>query len=587
MKRLPSAILLAAVAALLAYFLYKTSMSLAAMRIYHVDECQNVFMARILATGQGENYFASASLFLVPLIWLAGGAHQAADLFASARLISLLIFWINLFLVALATGEKLLSPRGLVALVGAATLAPFWDFGFEVRPENLLLTGLLLTWCAVRLGNAGMPSYLVAGALAVAMQFTAHTACFYTLPLTLAILACPPLGGRIPRWKLALTWAIGALGMFLAVRLLFGAMGLWNAYLAGSPLASWTAFGGEPFERWEIAGRLAGQTPLLLALLAAAWAAVVVDLRHRGRTAFSWENPMPEALLFLSALVVLVLNPKPHNLLILVPFAYLFTYRYVLAVWKELWAFPFARPLIFTLLLFAHFIPFLVATRRHLDWPNHRQESLTRWAEELTNPATDPVFDGIGMVPTRRSIDFHWLIRDATKETTPPWRDKLAARPAAVIIRSYRTSWLPEEDHEFIRGRYVSLADDFWVLGKTLPAGGGEFEIHHPGRYHVAPREVSNLDGTYERGLQGLLRGANKAVVEPEFVATLDGIKLTNRTTVELTVGTHRLETTADCKPTVVWAGPRLKQAPRIGEGSHRDLFVNCTDASAMRLTEK
>jgi len=350
-----------------------------------VDECQNVFMARVLATGQTENYFASASLFLVPLVWLAGGANQSADLFASARIISLLIFWLNLLLIALATGEKLLSRRGLIAVAGAATLAPLWDFGFEVRPENLLLTGLLLTWCAVRVGNAAMPSYLIAGALAVAMQFTAHTAFFYTLPLTLAILTCPPLGGRIARWKLALTWAIGAVGMFLAVRLLFGAMGLWNAYLAGFPLASWTAISGEWFGRWKMAGRLLGQTPFLLALLAAALAAVVVNLRHRGRTALSWGSPLPEALLFLLALVVLVLDPTPHphDLVILVPFAYLFSFRYLLTVWKELWAFPLARPLIFTLLLFAHFIPFLVATRRHLNWPNFRQESLARLTEDL------------------------------------------------------------------------------------------------------------------------------------------------------------------------------------------------------------
>ena len=154
-------------------------------------------------------------------------------------------------------------------------------------------------------------------------------------------------------------------------------------------------------------------------------------------------------------------------------------------------------------------------------------------------------------------------------------RDKLAARPPAVLIRSYRTDLLSDEDHEFIRDWYVPLADDFWVLGKMLPAGGGEFEIRHPGRYHVAPREVSNLDGTYDDSLKALFEGRGKAAVEPDFVATLDGVKLTNRTTVELTVGTHRLETTSACTPTVVWAGPRLKQPPQIGEGSHRELFVN------------
>src|SRR5688572_4682164 len=109
MKRIVTTFMVGAGAVLLAYFLYKSSLSLAGMRIYHVDECQNVFMARVLATGQAENYFASPSLLLVPLIWLLGAGNQSADLFASARLISLLIFWLNLVLIAMATGEKLLS----------------------------------------------------------------------------------------------------------------------------------------------------------------------------------------------------------------------------------------------------------------------------------------------------------------------------------------------------------------------------------------------------------------------------------------------------------------------------------------------
>ncbi len=177
---------------------------------------------------------------------------------------------------------------------------------------------------------------------------------------------------------------------------------------------------------------------------------------------------------------------------LLVPFAYLFAFRYVLTVWKEIWAFPLVRPLIFTLLIFAHFVPFLVATRRHLDWPNHRQEGLMRFAEQLTDPVKDPVYDGIGLVPAQRSIHFHWLlrspnIRDFRKGGELRVRDVLAERPAAVITQSYRTDWLPEEDHEFIRERYVPPADDLWVSGRTLPAGGAEFEIHHPGCSMFSP----------------------------------------------------------------------------------------------------
>ncbi len=125
------------------------------------------------------------------------------------------IFWLNLALIALATGERLLSRRGLVALLAAATLAPLWDYGFEIRHDNLLLTGLLLTWCVVRVRPKGPPSYLVAGALAVAMQFTAYKAFVYVIPISLAILVFPsarpqgtPMeaGPVLGRWCL---WNVG------------------------------------------------------------------------------------------------------------------------------------------------------------------------------------------------------------------------------------------------------------------------------------------------------------------------------------------------------------------------------------------
>src|ERR1043166_8018524 len=573
MKRTIISIVLGAVAAAIGYALFKCSLYLAATRIYQVDECQNVFVARILATGEAKNYFTAITLFLAPLVWLARDATQSADLFASARLVSLLIFWLNLMLIALATGERLMSRRWLIAFVGAATLAPLWDYGFEIRHDNLLLTGLLLTWCVVRVRPAGLPAYLAAGAIAVALQFTAFKAFVYTIPITIAILAFPPPGKSARRWKLALAWSSGALGIFLVVRFAYGAAGIWEVYRSGFKLVLAASTGEGRFGPWTTLGRLLGQTPLLLAMVTAALVAVVVDLRRRGKIALTWDGSLPEVLLLFIAFSALVINPTPfpYNLVNLVPFAYLVAYRYAVTFASEVWQRPVLRPMIFTLLLFAHFTPFFIATRRHLDWPNHRQGTLMRLAEELTNPATDPVYDGIGMVPTRRSIHFNWYlhsfnIRSFRKGPGPRVRDMLAARPAAVIIQSYRTSWLPDEDHDFIRGRYVPLADDFWVLGKFLPPGGGEFEIYHPGRYHVAPKAESNLAGTYDDTLKAMFEARGKAPVALDFVATLDGLPLTNRT-AELTVGTHRLETASDCTPTVVWGMREEKRRSRLTLG--------------------
>jgi len=148
-------------------------------------------------------------------------------------------------------------------------------------------------------------------------------------------------------------------------------------------------------------------------------------------------------------------------------------------------------------------------------------------------------------------------------------RDMLAARPAAVFIPNYRTDRLPEEDHAFIRERYVSLTDDLWVLGKVLPAGGGTFEVVHPGRYRISSLQGSDLAGTYPEGLAGLLA----PLEEENLIGTLDGVPLSKRP-VDLKVGTHRIETKPDFQPAVVWMGPHTDRMGRLGESDHRFLFV-------------
>ena len=66
------------------------------------------------------------------------------------------------------------------------------------------------------------------------------------------------------------------------------------------------------------------------------------------------------------------------------------------------------------------------------------------FTEQLTDPEKDPVFDRIGMVPTRHHL------RQSSRQT-------LMANPAPVLITTYRTDRLPGEDQKFIREHYVSL----------------------------------------------------------------------------------------------------------------------------------
>lgn len=129
---------------------------------------------------------------------------------------------------------------------------------------------------------------------------------------------------------------------------------------------------------------------------------------------------------------------------------------------------------------------------------------------------------------------------------------------------------VPEADHDFIRERYVSVADDFWVLGKVLPVGGDTFEIYHPGRYRISTLKGSDLADTYPSGMKGVMTPEDPG----DISGTIDGIPISKRP-VELAVGQHRIECATNCQPAVVWMGPRLDRVHRLGPGDHRALFVN------------
>jgi hypothetical protein len=114
------------------------------------------------------------------------------------------------------------------------------------------------------------------------------------------------------------------------------------------------------------------------------------------------------------------------------------------------------------------------------------------------------------------------------------------------------------------------LADDFWVLGKVLPAGGGTFEIVHPGHYRISSLQESDLAETCRVSVAQL----PVRLDEGSFTATLDGAPVSSRP-VELTVGTHRIQSKPDCQPAVVWVGPNRDRVGRLSQSDHRLLFVN------------
>ena len=552
------------------------SFSLAGSRIYQVDECLNVYVAHMIATHQASY---GMELFQLFLSWILPIGARSAELFASARLATWLIFWLNLILIALATGERIFSRRWLFALAGAATLAPLWDYGFEIRHDILLLAGVLLIWGVIRFQPPRLGTYFFVGACAMTLLFISIKSVLLTFPICLGIVLFPPPGKQPARWKLALAGCVGAALAFFVVRFIFSAAGLSQVYLTS--VQGVTSVPGQSARFWpfDTLARLLTQTPLLVALVIAAIMACAVTVFRDKRAALNWDGILPEVVLLGIALVALCANPNPYpyNLLHVTPYAFLLAYRYGAILWKQYPQTAAFAPVAVSIIIFTHVIPFTASTRRHWAVPNFNQEYLMSLAEDLTDPGKDLVFDGTGMVPTRK-FDLRTLIHGQTfvgltTKTSEgmQMRGLLAQNLPCVFIRNYRTEWMSDEDKAFLSERYVLIGDDFMVLGNQLPAGGGTVEIFHAGRYLITSAEGSNIIGTYAAP-KTMTQALAEPPEVPPLLGTVDGKPFDGKP-VELSVGIHHIECSPDKKVAVEWVGPHLDNLPRMAGRNLHHVF--------------
>ena len=150
----------------------------------------------------------------------------------------------------------------------------------------------------------------------------------------------------------------------------------------------------------------------------------------------------------------------------------------------------------------------------------------------------------------------------------PRVRDMLARKPAAVIIPNYRTDWLSSQDHAFIRQRYVTLADDFLLLGTIVPSGQHSFEIFHAGRYRILALGPDPIERVTPRLDPRSFQGSDSVECTIDGQHVVDG-------SVELSPGIHLLHSTKTEAYAIVWLGPRLRELPDLRNADHRRLFVN------------
>jgi len=534
------------------------SLWLAWNRIYQVDEAQNAYTAWLLGAGLSREFYVGVPVFLAPFAWLSRLAGSAETIFVQIRLGFCLLFWVNLALIVKSAGLRLRSRAGLWALAGAALLPPLWTYGLEARHENWILCGLLVMWMVGRHHSAKPWAYPVLGLTACLVQLGAFKAFVYWAPISLVFLLFPPPGTGRSRAQLALAWLAGvAAGCLigLAVHLSLGTLG---GYLADQANLSQVTSKVIRFGPWSALLRLLTQAPLLLAALVVPGLSLVIAAIRTGRTAWTWEGPLPEILLWAWTCLVLLVNPNPfpYNLVSIAAcgaLAIVTILRYPSL--EEILTLPANRNLLLGLLIFVQGVPFVVQAGRLLDASNARQVQLMAWVEQLTDAAKDTVFDAAGLVPTRRSPTREWFVNltnaESFRKGSGGLRQAIDQDAPAVIIPTYRFSYLDRRDIEAVQANYVGLASDLWVLGAEIKPGSQTWICRHPGRYAIA------FEGVLKPGAWIKVDGRPAGIGAYEFQS-----------------GTHTLEASPEFKAVVEWMGPRLDAPLKVaGEGAMPGVF--------------
>jgi hypothetical protein len=524
-------------------------------RIYQVDELEAVFNARLIATREAPNYLVGAPLMVLgPMTWLAAVIARAAILMRVERLLFLLVFWTNLVLVVQCAGFRLRSSRGVCALMLVATLAPLWDYGFEIRHDNLGLTAILMAWKSARPLQSDRRRILLLGFLCAIAQFLTFKAFAYMIPIAMFAVVAARVEERRPLFRSAVALLAGAAAGVGSVVLIHWMTGTWAPFMTELRSTGEIVSMVTPFTARFPLSRLVHQSPLLVVIAAGGFVYSLRDVPSV-KTWFSRESLLPEAALLIGAIAAILANPTPfpYNLVLLVPQAAILCLR-LEPLAERLWRTSLGWQMVLLGCVFVHGLTWLVETRRHLVMTNARQAELMTLAEDMTDPKQHAVLDGTGFVPTRNPPNRYWLIHSFTVRKFengdyPSIPSQLAEGRTAVIIPNYQLLWLQRPTWQFIVEHYVPLARDFLVPGGILRgAGVHEWTCIVPGRYYVGSdggRGSLSVDGRPTRG----------------------GVAVLGR-------GRHAIASSA-ANTYVVWLGPHLNVPPALGPGEAEQVLVN------------
>ncbi len=507
--------------------LMAATLAMAMTRVYQVDEAQTVYMAAVLAKGWRGTLFTSGQLHLYPLSLLCRLADNSASMFQIFRVTFWVLFWVNAVLTVKAAGIRLRGIPGLKALALVGTLAPWWAYGLECRHDNLLITGLLILWIVARRLRIRRREAVFAtlGFLSLLLHACLFKSVATWAPLALLVILMEP-GDWTNRAKMAAWWAGGALVCYAATWAIAAHAGIANIVTDGQTALK-VSMSNERFAPWRTLGMLLQTSPLL----AAAMGALVIQAgrvlaRAGRREAWEADQGFPEALLFLICVLAFFINPTPfpYNLAALAAGAAVAVL--VLArPWLEPGTVAASKglPLAISLGLLLHVTPWLTRVVELFGQSNERQEEVMAMAEAYTGPE-DTIFDGIGLIPTRKAPSFLWVIHWANhgEFDQRPLFAPLGERVPPVVLNSYRIGYLPPQDKAYLSANYLAIHKDFWVLG-TGPMGIGEaapWSCQRTGRYAVialkgGPGSLT-LDGNpLPAGFHVISRGVHSLRMDP------------------------------------------------------------------------
>jgi hypothetical protein len=532
-------------------------------RHFHVDEIQIAYNVALWGVHRLDGYANYAAPFMVPLAWMIGGLSTTAAMLLVLRVAFFVVFMVNLIAIAVAQPYFRSRAGVLCVLAGVTLLHPFWEHGFEIRHDVLLVTGSILLYGiaqrVVRRRDAEPWVLLAAGAIAAAMLLNAYKGVVYCVPFSGVVL----LAAVAPRWREGRARAGSALARVrsLARPLAWFAAGAAASVIISLGLlavaghldefgATMSRFsGGERPYRFSPGGelvRVALDSPLVYGAAILFAVLVAIDL-VRQRLRIAGATALTAAFLAWNV-AALFINPVPfpYNFIHITPFVFLAALDVLARIHIEA---PRARRIAVAVALSAAALLFGRSwrTEPYMTRTNEAQLSYIRAAEAMTDPARDTVLDGVGLVLSRRPPHPDWMLHSlwmpayrAGRRTS--FAEMMIEHPSPVVIGSYRWGWLPSRDLAVLHERYVRLYPELFVLGSAVAGPAGEFAIHYPGRYFVHP-----ADG---KGPLAALR--------------VDGATLAAPAALSLAPGLHRYSGAGQAGILVHWLGPTLDGPPAV-----------------------